>query len=599
MHGLTVPMTDAATELAAGLIATLTWYRGSIRPYASLWHTLMRVAALNGHKAGELPGWPASLTAPQHRRRLHPLHNPKCAFNTEALAHALGEPLEVFRWSHLGALPSWMRPLVAQGFRVCLTCLDEGYHSALFSLRLLQDCPIHNRPLLERCHCGRAFPDKLTTADLNLRGCCPCGQFTFFTPEVCRVLRLTPPQTQALDAVVQWLDQLSRVVRSSAWRELAPLSREALTSHVVWELSSALGLAYPKCMTCQAEAAPPAWRSFRHASTYDLPLQTKKIRRHHPAPPRPTYWAETPANHVYKSVARYLRSHGVRHGDRWGQQFQFLPSGDEKRLLHHNPEAVPAWTEWMWAQQVEPQARERRWPYRPPGPDKANTLYGGLGPTGFYACPFTLRGASISPHSPLHIWLEYQAAGFTLLQLWRSAHFQARAGVDHILPEDATPAIEPCDWSAAQQPGGHWVFIGHPAANNPSSVGWPSLPLPNKSAREYAFRKALDKTWKSVLSVCVGPCLTWLPQAGWTVSQAAQPSAMPCRRLNLLGLPGKKPVFWVFEAGDGFVARMCGAKLQVFGGTPKEAITALRKWYPSFQSMQGVLTPSLLEQVGP
>ncbi len=179
MHGLTVPMTDAATELAAGLIATLTWYRGSIRPYASLWHTLMRVAALNGHKAGELPGWPASLTAPQHRRRLHPLHNPKCAFNTEALAHALGEPLEVFRWSHLGALPSWMRPLVAQGFRVCLTCLDEGYHSALFSLRLLQDCPIHNRPLLERCHCGRAFPDKLTTADLNLRACCPCGPTTF------------------------------------------------------------------------------------------------------------------------------------------------------------------------------------------------------------------------------------------------------------------------------------------------------------------------------------------------------------------------------------------------------------------------------------
>ena len=62
-----LPMTDAATEWTANSIATLTWYRGSIRPYTSLWHTLMRVAALNGHKAGELPGWPAGLTA----TRLH------------------------------------------------------------------------------------------------------------------------------------------------------------------------------------------------------------------------------------------------------------------------------------------------------------------------------------------------------------------------------------------------------------------------------------------------------------------------------------------------------------------------------------------------
>lgn len=41
---------------AVDLTTQLTWYPGSIRPYASLWHTLMRVATLNGHKAGELPG---------------------------------------------------------------------------------------------------------------------------------------------------------------------------------------------------------------------------------------------------------------------------------------------------------------------------------------------------------------------------------------------------------------------------------------------------------------------------------------------------------------------------------------------------------------
>lgn len=595
-----LPMTDAATEWTANSIATLTWYRGSIRPYTSLWHTLMRVAALNGHKAGELPGWPASHKAiRQQRSDLHPLHNPRGAFNTEALAHALGEPLEVFRWAHLGALPSWMRSLVAPGFRVCLACLDEGYHSALFSLRLLQDCPIHNRPLLERCHCGRAFPDKLSTADLNLRGCCPCGQFTFFTPEVCRVPSLTAQRTQALDTVVQWLDQLSRVVRSSSWRELAPLTREESARRRVWEISGALGLAYPHSLARESEPPPPAWHSSNHAQTQVLPRQAVQIRHRTPAPPRPTYWADTPANHVYKSVSRYLRKHGVRHGELWGKQFQSPPDGDQSCLPCGNLEVEPAWIEWVWAQRVEPQACDRRWPYRPPGPDLIYPLYGRLAPASLYACPFTLRGASISPHSPLHIWLEYQAAGFTLLQLWRSAHFQAQAAAVHALSEGATPVLEPCDWSTAQQPDGHWLFIGHAPAINSTPVGWPRLPLPNKVVREYALQAAQEKTWAAVLSECVGPCLTWNPQAGWTVSQAAQPSVRPCRRLRLLGLPGKKPVFWLFEVGDRFVARMCSAKLQVFGGTPKEAITALRKWYPSFQRMQGVSTPPLLEQVGP
>ena len=81
----------------------------------------------------------------------------------------------------------------------------------------------------------------------------------------------------------------------------------------------------------------------------------------------------------------------------------------------------------IWAQRVEKQVSERRWPYRPPGPDLTNPLYGRLAPASLYACPLTLRSASISPHSALHTWLEYQAAGFTLLQLWRSAHFQAQA----------------------------------------------------------------------------------------------------------------------------------------------------------------------------
>ncbi|SPS02551.1 hypothetical protein CBM2634_U150013 [Cupriavidus taiwanensis] len=43
--------------------------------------------------------------------------------------------------------------------------MAAGYHSDLFALRWLQDCPIHVVPLRAECHCGRAFPMTLSDPD--------------------------------------------------------------------------------------------------------------------------------------------------------------------------------------------------------------------------------------------------------------------------------------------------------------------------------------------------------------------------------------------------------------------------------------------------
>lgn len=595
------PVTDCAAELAPDSVTTLTWYPGSIRPYTSLWHTAMRVAALNGHRAGELPGWPAGLEATGQRHRiLHPLHNPWGAFNTEALAHALGESPEVFRWSHLGALPPWLRPLVTPGFRVCLACLADGYHSALFSLRLLRDCPIHKSPLLEHCHCGRPFLDKLTTADLIRRGCCPCGQFTFFTPEACRVPSLAPHQTRVLDAVVHWLEQLACVARCTQWRELAPLASDVAA--LVGDLSNTLNFVYPDCLHRVTAALSPAAR-FSYSQTRTGGLLRRTLGYLHSArgPGRTPYWTDTPAFHVYKAVARYLRKHGVRRTDYWGEQFQSLNNGERQRLLDQEPEAMPAWIEWTWAQRIEPDVHIRRWPYRPPWAALADMLlgplYGQLAPISVHACRHTLCGTSVSTDSPVHTWLQYQAAGFTLLQHWRAASGQAQEGTVQGCGDGRLLPLEQyrCDWSAALQPDDSFLFLGH----DPAPGGFPRLPLPNKGAREYALWNAQFRSWGRVLRVCVGPCLTFHTQDGWLVTQAARPTFGHWRRHKLLGLPGAKPSFWLFDAGDGFVARLCDARLQVLGATPKEAITALRKWLPSFQRIQGVATAPDLDKADP
>ena len=47
-------------------VANMTWYPGSVRPYASLWHTVMRVAALS--PARELrPSLPAQMLTVRNR----------------------------------------------------------------------------------------------------------------------------------------------------------------------------------------------------------------------------------------------------------------------------------------------------------------------------------------------------------------------------------------------------------------------------------------------------------------------------------------------------------------------------------------------------
>ena len=346
-------------------VTELTWYPGSVRPYASLWHTLMRVAALNGHKAGELPGWPAGLKAVGHlHRSLHPLHNPKGAFDTEVLAQALGEAPGVFRWSHLGALAPRLRPLVTPGFRVCSVCLSEGYHSALFSIRLMETCPLHGAPLLDHCQCGRAFRDRLWAPDFDRAGSCPCYSLPFLTPEVCRVPTLPAYHTHALDDVVEWLEQLSRVVRCAQRGNLAPSTSNAVAQRQVCELSGTLGLRYPDCLRRPSASSTSPSCTHTHKGPRGLPRHSAAPR--HPAPVQSgsSYWADAPASKVYKALSRYLRKHGVRHGESWGQRLTQLAHSDLQRVLQQEPEAVTALTEMVWAGAMEPRVHERRWPYR-------------------------------------------------------------------------------------------------------------------------------------------------------------------------------------------------------------------------------------------
>jgi hypothetical protein len=144
----------------------LTWHAGSVLPYASLWHTVQRVCALNCLRSRELPNAAGRALGSRFL-----LDNRGNSVDVASLAKWIGETPEVFRWSHLGALPGWVRAvLVTPNPRVGLSCLAVGYHAALFSVRLLDVCPIHGTPLLDRCHCGRPFCATVEPVDFQRAG---------------------------------------------------------------------------------------------------------------------------------------------------------------------------------------------------------------------------------------------------------------------------------------------------------------------------------------------------------------------------------------------------------------------------------------------
>lgn len=568
----------------------LTWYVGSILPFASLWHTLMRVAALNALRLNELPDADVD-RSPGYRSTA--LFRPALLYNdahgsrkegvsTRALARWLGEPETAFAWSHLGRIPKCLRGLVHDGFRICPQCLALGYHSALLSLRLLDACPIHGCALLGQCYCGRPFDPHARTGALAHSGCCVCGQMAFFTHETCRRPALAPDDTRPLNAVAHWLESfiaLSRPVAADAHLD-AEMAAQWLAHTRSW--SEAFDLAYPQCFVPGLQRNDLRVVETSGPRTGLAPSGVPPRAAQHRQEGR--YWDVNPATLAYRSMLRYLRRHVARGSEPFIADFLQHPDPVHMaNVMRSNCVAVAAFAEWLWATRLELHVLRRRWPYRAVVQGQGGDYVGHI------ETPRpALETGSWAGHDPVwRHWVEYQAARCLLLSCWRQAQQRAMEAVHSGVADTWMDwGDEPWRWATAHTDSGiRWVNLeSQPACD------W-ALPLPDKSLRRERQRAAAQRRQQVIEEACTGLCLTWSERDGWQVERSLAPGGARAKRHRLLGIGHDRPTFWLFEREGQFMARACDVKLQVRAGTARAAIDALRAAFGQYRHVYPAAPP--------
>ena len=560
----------------------LTWHKGSVLPFASLWHTVMRAAVLNALRVRELPytsAVPGAKVAPEllaidlvfnesDRTR-------RAAIAVPTLAKWLGEAEGAFVWSHLGGVMPDLRFVLSSGLRWCPECLAGGYHSVLFSVRLLKDCPIHGCRLLDACPCGRPLASRLSAVLLARGGACECGNFTPLTQATCRRPTMPPQDAAALQPVVDWLERLSHVGVPRVNDATTHRAGETHWFEQVRNWCDLLDVGYPNCFVDRPRHAGLRTAVTLGESARSSPAAERRRSRQRGAyedhwPEADGYWYENPATWAYRGWLRYLRRHVARRTEGFARTFLEKPDPLEMACaMRQSPTAKVAFAEMVLCLRLEPEVLSRRWPYR-------RMVQGA---DGRLIC--RIEAARASPAvdeqgqvvEPVSSWSEYQACRSLLLSHWREAQRLAEQAVQTGLADwRATAAADEHRWSTLAADGG----IRFVSLESQPVHDW-ALPLPDKAGRTAAYQQGMVRRLQGIKEACSGPILTRRLNCEWEVVDSLPPDRARVDSLRLLGVGSHRPKFWLYQTDGGFVARACQFRLQALADRPADAIEGLRQ----------------------
>lgn len=578
----------------------LTWYPGTILPYASLWHTLLRATWLNDLRSGDI-------------RQLYMSRESTCderaVREAKVLASALGEPMRALsKFAVLEQFPAGLcRTCMVMQLRWCPACIAAGFHTLLGNIRLVSRCPIHALPLVEECpKCREQF--KIRFDGLTVRQWrCRCGYTQFLAPREARYPSIPALETRAWTPVAQWVKHIGSVLHSPSFERLLPPHIQlALTAR--WCHDNAID--YPDCFDDESvlwrDPDEAKYWSIYRASSGCLQDVRPPMRQNAEHP-----WSESDQATVYKSMGRHLRRHGLANPDRLIRILMrtFDPAVFAITMAKR-PKARVAFTEMLWARQLEPRAITRRWPNRPnehefdfgtPSIRKTRIeLHDSVGNT------FNFGAPHIS--DPARRWISQHATALEARQAW------ARA----IRQTDRSIAEGWADWSIQDESIGSTFFsdcvvwFSRPRGKRTQFVGYVRnadtarfmVGLPTKQQRREVWDMARREGKKWANDLAKQSCLDWSLREGWRVETGARPTDDDVRQVALLRT-GQPTDCWIFKSQNLFVARVVNGLIQAKGHTARDALCGLRRavmqYRQTYEANYAIRTasPSALQAVSP
>lgn len=555
---------------------TLTWYPGTIRPYESLWHILLRATWLNNLRAGDI----RQLYVKRKSPHWHDVCDVK---NARLVGLALGEPFRAFsKFAVWDQFPYGVRTtLMSDQLRWCPVCIETGFHTLLGGIQLVSRCPIHDSVLVNTCpECNVGFSGGVRGLAVRNQ-LCRCGRTRLLAKNMDWNPAVSAKEADAWAPVAKWVKQVGDVAVSESFKRVL-LGSTKFALFLRWCHDS--GIKSPACFTDESTfwhdpAESKYWSIYRASSGNLKDVKTPVQHSEHflPVSNEPSSQST-----VYRAIGRYIRRHGCANPD--GKIKTLMSTLDPAVFaitMANNPKTRVAFTEMLWARQMEPWAVYRRWPNRPSEPGFALTsardiktqidLHHKVGQTRF--------GSSFSMSRQVCSWVEQHATGIEAHQVWGRATRQTTKSIadgwadwsnDQNYFEsnaDADAAVWFC------RPKGTRVeFFGY--VRNKHQLPFLSF-IPVKQQRGEAMAAVLCNRKESVEAHSKRPCLTWSQRGSWQVENGAIPDDDDVRRVALLHT-GQPTDCWIFKSQGVFFARVINGTIQASGATAKEVLCGLR-----------------------
>ncbi len=573
-------------RLPYGRGARVTWHRGSIQPYSSIWVTVQRFLLLNRPTSAAFEqDFFVDPTRKQNWASLNgngPVFG-ACAIRTARFARVLGEPRGVFDWSYVRQYPAAFRPLF-RGFAACPACLAEGFHSVLYSLKGLLHCPVHSEKFFGCDRCGDRISARLAGRTSDETDECPCGRLKM-PSHAARRPAANNERDEALATLTQWIVAIGK----RGWFDLGTAASDE--SHIEqWQQhfrfwQRRLGLPAPLPWW------PPAtWATQGHVCTryvqyggLETVTHPSKAPDLRVAPsgraPSSTGDLARDASATFKSMKRYLLRHVLRNRRGWMARMAASSDADVigKSILAGNEEVRCAWALLIWWQTGVHSLSLRDWfgrqrfcfvprhnDSRPGSMDESPDL-------------------RFVDSEPVRAWIAQWRCASALLRTWEAAVDRARniklvgdvqwgrgvAWGHHNLQ---------C-WSAAREEGGRiGLYVECPRAPL-----WHAAPRLDKEGRQQRWLSAMSRRFKAVAALVSAECIWYDSRTmDWTTRIGPMPTNPPeCRQHRMLP-PSRHLHFTVFpwagtdDPGSAFVARCIGLPLACTGPSAREAIRGLK-----------------------